>query len=180
MKTIENDLDLSDSLKEYLAQIPPVSDADREALSAAGKRLENDPEFQADVLKSMYVEQILEALEVSGETQSQLALRWGKSRQYVSKLFNESRRVNFTIETMTTLAHLVGRRLEIRVVQPEKVPARVGSTSGFRTTHRMPFAPLSVRFTGYQIVASTDEIAVLGMSQTENRLSQPDECRLAA
>ena len=53
--------------------------------------------------------------------QSELAKRWGKTRQYVSKLFNEDKRINFTIETMCELAHQLNRRLAIQVLEPNQV-----------------------------------------------------------
>ena len=108
-------------LQEYLGNVPEVSDADRESLCRAIRDLDNDPRFLADVQKGLFVEQMLGALDERGESQSDLAKRLGKSRQYLSKLLNEDKRVNFTIETMCEVAHHLGRRLEILVLRPHEV-----------------------------------------------------------
>ncbi len=108
-------------LKKYLAAIPEVTTEDLEALRAAAKKLNQDPSFQADHLKSRFVEEILAAMEENGVNQTELANRWGKTRQYLSKLLNEDRRVNFTIETMCEVAHLLNRRVDVRVVRPSEV-----------------------------------------------------------
>jgi transcriptional regulator with XRE-family HTH domain len=120
MKTQSQPLssDLPEDLRTHLAAVPAVTADNLEELRDAAKQLDNDPAFQAEYLKSLFVEKLLAALGERNENQNQLALRWGKSRQYVSKLFNEDKRVNFTIETMAELAHLLGRRLEIQVLSP--------------------------------------------------------------
>ena len=87
--------DLPADLREYLENVPPVTEQDLAALRKAGEALDRDPAFQADYLKSLFVERMLEALEEVGETQSDLARRWNRSRQYVSKLFHEE---SFDIE----------------------------------------------------------------------------------
>lgn len=113
--------DLPDDLREYLATVPPVSEQDIEALRKAGEALDRDPAFQADYLKSLFVERMLEAMEEIGESQSALARRWNRSRQYVSKLFHEDKKVNFTIETLCELAHLLNRRVAIEVLREDEV-----------------------------------------------------------
>jgi len=113
--------EMSEDLKTYLNSIPEVTEAQLEALRTAGQKLENDPAFQADYLKSRFVEQMLAAMEESGVNQTELANRWGKSRQYISKLLNEDRRINFTIETMCEFAHLLNRRVDIQAVRPSEV-----------------------------------------------------------
>jgi transcriptional regulator with XRE-family HTH domain len=107
-------------LKKYLAGIPEVTTEDLEALRTAAKKLDQDPSFQADHLKSRFVEEILAAMEENGVNQTELANRWGKTRQYLSKLLNEDRRVNFTIETMCEVAHLLHRRVDILVMPPSE------------------------------------------------------------
>lgn len=122
MKTHSQPLskDLPGELRTYLNTVAPLGVEDVEELQAAANELDADPAFQADYLKGLFIEKILEALQERHETQSDLARRWGKSRQYVSKLFNESNRVNFTIETLCQMARQVGLRVEIRVVRPSE------------------------------------------------------------
>ena len=110
--------EMSQDLEDYLKSIPPVSAEDLEELTQAVSSLDDDPSFQADLIKGQFVEAILQAMDARGQTQSQVAASWGKSRQYLSKVLNEDRRVNFTVETMTQLAHVVGRRLRVTVEEP--------------------------------------------------------------
>jgi transcriptional regulator with XRE-family HTH domain len=113
--------DLPADIREYLATVPPVTEQDLAALRQAGEALDRDPGFQADYLKSLFVERMLGAMEELGETQSDLARRWNRSRQYVSKLFHEDKKVNFTIETLCELAHLLNRRVAIEVLREDEV-----------------------------------------------------------
>lgn len=110
--------DLSASLHRYLDSVPPVSKEELAELGRAVGELDTDPAFQADFMKGRFIEQILEAMMNNGQNQNQIAEAWGKSRQYVSKLFNEDERVNFTIETMAQLAAIVGRRLRLELETP--------------------------------------------------------------
>jgi len=112
---------MSEDMKAYLGSTPEVTEADMEALRTAAQKLESDPAFQADYLKSRFVEQMLAAMEENGISKTELANRWGKSRQYISKLLNEDSHVNFTIETMCAFAHLLNRRVDLQVVRPSEV-----------------------------------------------------------
>lgn len=89
-------------------------------LHAAAKAADADPSFHAEHLKGMFVEELRSALEERSESQSELAKRWGRSRQYLSKIFAEDRRVNFTIDTLCELAALVGRRVQILMRREEE------------------------------------------------------------
>ncbi|HZM01732.1 MAG TPA: helix-turn-helix transcriptional regulator [Candidatus Saccharimonadales bacterium] len=111
-------------VRMYLAGIPEVTPDDLESLKAASKKLGENPAFLADYLKSRFVEEMLAAMEENGVSQTELAKRWGKSRQYLSKLLSENRRVNFTIETMCEFAGLLNRRLDIKVLGLPKAPVR--------------------------------------------------------
>jgi len=113
--------EMSEDMKAYLGGIPEVTEADLEALRTAAQKLESDFAFQADYLKSRFVEQMLAAMEENGISKTELANRWGKSRQYISKLLNEDSHVNFTIETMCAFAHLLNRRVDLQVVRPSEV-----------------------------------------------------------
>src|SRR5205823_3222156 len=86
----------------------------------AAARLDWDADFQADVLVSKYVLAISAAMQERGIRQSVLAKMWGKTRQYLNKLLNEDRRVNFTVHTMVKLAMLLKRRIRIEVEEIEE------------------------------------------------------------
>lgn len=137
-KTKRNEL--SPALRAWLDATPAVTERDLQNLRDAGKIPADDPAFQADYPKSLFIEKMLAAMKESGVTQTELAGRRGKSRQYSSKLLNEHRRINFTIETMCEFAHLLGRRVEIQVLGAAEAlhvvrampPAGGGATNGAR------------------------------------------------
>jgi transcriptional regulator with XRE-family HTH domain len=122
MKTKHDSLSpaLPADLRDYLETVPPVTAAELAHLQKAGEALDRDPAFQADYLKSRFAERMLEAMLELGETQSDLARRWHRSRQYVSKLFNEDKKVNFTVETLCEVAHLLNRRVDLRVLREDE------------------------------------------------------------
>ena len=105
-------------IAEWLASSPKVTAEDLRGLSDAGKALQTDPAFQADFIKARFVEDLLHAMAAEGMTKSQLAQKWGRTRQYLGKILDEDRRVNFTVETMTELALLLKRRLEVHILNP--------------------------------------------------------------
>jgi DNA-binding Xre family transcriptional regulator len=146
---------LPEILREYLSKVPKVTEETLQSLKAAGERLDSDPAFQADLLKSLYVENVMEAMADKKVSQSDLARRWGKSRQYLHKLLNEDKRINFTIETMVELAMLLDRRLEMHMLKKDeaahvlrcRVQRPVADTSGFDEHESAPKARNIVKFT---------------------------------
>lgn len=119
-KSAELSDELPEVLREYLAKVPPVTDAARARLRAAAKELDDDANFQAEYIKGLFVNFMLEAMDEEKLTQSEVARKWGRSRQYLHKLLNEDKRVNFTVDTMVELAMLLGRRIEMHVFKKEE------------------------------------------------------------
>ena len=115
-----NDNLLPPELREMLDRAQTVSADDRQRLEKAALALDDDPQFRSDYLKGVFVESVLEVIDEAHMTQSDLARLWGKSRQYLSKILSEDQRVNFTLETMVELAHLMGRRLELHVFRKDE------------------------------------------------------------
>jgi transcriptional regulator with XRE-family HTH domain len=113
---------IPDILRDELSHTPPLTDAMRQELARANRELEADPAFQADFLKALFVNEMLTALEIRGESKAQLADRLGKSRQYVQKLFDEDKRVNFTVDTICEVAHALGRRVHLHVCEDGEEP----------------------------------------------------------
>lgn len=156
-REIDESLLDSDLLKLFQGS-RPLTKKETEHLAKAGEALDDDPQFRADYLKSLFVSRILEAVEQKGISSSELARRWGKSRQYVSRILDEDQRVNFTIESMTELAALVGRRLDLVVLNPNehthvlrcKVPSRtvgrISSHSIEKVRDRLPANVCSMEF----------------------------------
>ncbi len=77
--------------------------------------LENDPEFVADYTKGKIVEDILSFMVEHKLTQSDLAQKMNKSRQYISRILNQ--KANFTIETISELSCALKCDLSIKLTQ---------------------------------------------------------------
>ena len=77
-----------------------------------------DPAFAADYIKSQFVEEILQAMDAQNLSRTELAERLGKTKQYISRVLNET--ANFTIETMVEISHALGKRLVVQLVEPDK------------------------------------------------------------
>ena len=107
---------LPDDLEALFDKAEKLSDADFVHLEKAAKKLEKDPDFIADHAKGLIIEDILRAMENLGITASKLAERIGKSRQYVSKVLDEDRRVNFTVETLAEFSVALNLELTLRMV----------------------------------------------------------------
>jgi transcriptional regulator with XRE-family HTH domain len=128
MKPTTFSSDLPDDIRSYLEGIQPVTSDMIDELAKANRELQSDPAFEADVIKMVFVNEMLEALEAHGKTKAKLADKLGKSRQYVQKLFNEDKRVNFTIDTMCEIAHALDRRVYFHVCKFDEEPMILTST----------------------------------------------------
>lgn len=109
--------DLPADLRAYLDSVPPATPEMAARVAAANRALEDDPGFHADFLKALFIEKMYSALEERNETKASLADRLGKSRQYIQKLFSESKRVNFTLETICEVAYALKRRVYLHICQ---------------------------------------------------------------
>lgn len=108
--------ELPADLAELFAGAPATRASDVDALNRAAAELDRDPEFLADYAKGLVVEDVLRALEASGMSKNALAEKIGTSRQYLSKILDEDRRVNFTIETLAELAAALELQLCVRLL----------------------------------------------------------------
>jgi plasmid maintenance system antidote protein VapI len=115
-KMVETGAQLSPELAELLEKTPIWTEEKAKQLEAAALDLDNDPQFMASVLKSKFVNEVYVGMEECGLNKNMLAQKWGKTRQYLSRVLNEGKRVNFTIETMVELANLLGKRVVLNVV----------------------------------------------------------------
>lgn len=117
--------DIPDILRDELARTRPLTPEMLAELAAANRAIVADPAFQADFLKALFVNEMLAALDERKETKATLAERLGKTRQYIQKLFNEDKRVNFTVDTLCAVAHALGRRVHLHVCREHEQPAIV-------------------------------------------------------
>lgn len=77
------------------------------------KDLDKDKDFLSHYLKARFVEDICEAMKEEHLSRSELARRLGKSRQYVSRILNES--ANFTLETVVEISMALNRKVTLRL-----------------------------------------------------------------
>jgi len=174
---------LPESLADLLAATPFLGKQDFQRLEKAGEQLHQDPAWQAEYLKGIFTEKMLEAMEEGHVSQSDLADMWEKSRQYVSKLFREDKRVNFTIETMTEMASLLGRRIELHILKSSESSTVIKCVA---STHRVIASPLTAwgeEQTAASVQRGTNVAALFGDYKSPSKsFSQysPDDTRLVA
>jgi|GEM_PF-3158003 len=126
-------LAISDELRAYLDALPVFTDGDKAVLEKAAEELEDDPEFQADLLKTHFAEQVMQRMNFLGISRSKLAGLWRKTRQYVSRILDTQKPKNFTLQTAAELARLLDCRVEICLVQREQT----FHVMGYQTLDRM-------------------------------------------
>lgn len=107
-----------DILEDYLSDLPARGTVDLDQLKQSAKDLESDPEFQADLLKGLFVNSLLETMESKEINKAELAKKLGKTRQYISKILNEDHDINFTLETMVELSMVLELRFDFRLLKP--------------------------------------------------------------
>jgi predicted XRE-type DNA-binding protein len=130
MKTSEHKSPEPDkaALLQLIGGDEPVDKKSQEKLGRAVEALKRDPEYLSLHLKGKFISEIYHAMQAQGINANQLAQRWGKSRQYVSKLLKEDRRVNFTLDTLVEVMLILGRRVELSFVEMEPLGRQVGET----------------------------------------------------
>lgn len=99
-----------------------------EMISAFRRDAESEPGYWAQRAMSAVSIDLKRLMVKRGLTRAQFAEKIGKSKAYVSKVFNDD--VNFTLATLTSLAEAMGGRLQIRIVPIEDCqPAQAGVSS---------------------------------------------------
>ena len=128
-----NVTELPEDIRAWLETAPQLTKAGLEELREAGEALDADPGFRAELIKGRFVSEILTAMEEKGQSQAEVARAWGRTRQYLNKLLNEDKRVNFTVETLCELAHLLDRRIDVKVLRTDEVAHVMRCVSAERT-----------------------------------------------
>lgn len=108
-----NNLELKPGLLDLIEGTRPITQGDLEELGKAIRALDDDPKYIAISLKADVITEIYHAMHEQGLTPSKLARKWGKSRQYLSKILDEDKRVNFTVDTIAEIMAVLGRRVEM-------------------------------------------------------------------
>lgn len=113
MKTDTNNFELDADLLALIEGEKPLNEREIEEHAAAVRALENDPEYIALSLKADVVTEIYHAMQEEDLTPSKLARKWGKSRQYLSKILSEDKRINFTVDTIAEIMAVLNRKVEM-------------------------------------------------------------------
>ena len=79
---------LPPEIAALLAGVPETTEEMLEELANANRKLNNDPDFLANVERARFVNEVLNAMKDGGINMNQLANRIGKSRQYVHKVLS--------------------------------------------------------------------------------------------
>lgn len=122
----------------------PVTPAQEQQLAASNQALDQKPEFLADLQKAYVVSALRQSLDRRQENQSAFAKRWGKTRQYVSRIFNLDSRTNFTIDTITEAALLLGMRVTMQIHRPDQevvLRSRASLRNSYRSKSLADCAP---------------------------------------
>lgn len=124
----------------------PIDELDLKGFGEQVRALLDDPDFKAGLIKDQFIHHVHAGMGEEGITASELARRWGKSRQYLSKLLNEDQRVNYTVDTMVEVMHHLGRKVDVRflradeetvvVRKPKSAPLRQRPRTGERARPR--------------------------------------------
>lgn len=110
MFTIRVNDELTPELKALFEEARSLDEIDLEGLAEANRALSRDPKCIASVMKGVFVNDILSAMEKQGLNKNQLAKKWGKSRQYLNSVLDRRNPGNFTIDTIVSLSMALGLR----------------------------------------------------------------------
>ncbi|GHC11972.1 helix-turn-helix domain-containing protein [Cerasicoccus arenae] len=113
--------ELNLDIDEFFASARPLSDKELDDMARETRAIMDKPSFKSGVLKDQFIHYILETMDDEGITKSELAKRCGKTRQYLSKLLKEDKRVNYTVDTMVEVMHHLGRKVDINYPRNEEV-----------------------------------------------------------
>ena len=81
--------------------------------------LDKDPEYVADFMKGMLIEDILKVMEENNISKVKLADKLGKSRQYVTRILNET--ANFTLKSIAEIACALEMQVQARIYAQDEI-----------------------------------------------------------
>jgi len=142
----QSNLPSVESVLGAFAAAAHVTPAQEQQLADSNRALDQSPKFSADLQKANVVTALRQALDKRHENQSAFAKRWGKTRQYVSRIFNLDVRTNFTIDTIAEAAQLLGMRVTVKIHRPEQevmLRSRTSARNAYRSKPNSSLKPLS-------------------------------------
>ena len=150
----------SKSVDELLKEIKDMPSLD----------FENDPDFIADYTKGMIVEDLLVQMEKKVLTQTDLANKIGKSRQYVSKILNE--KGNFTVDSLAKLSVALDCKLNISISgKDEYISIGEGELSD-KVANILPFPNKETDLEKGQFIPSSMDYSVKEGKRNNAKLDQ--------
>ena len=102
--------ELPPEIEEMLRNARTLSEIDIVGLAEANRAINRDPKHIAGIIKAVFINDILCAMEEQGVNKNQLAKKWGKSRQYLNSILDREKARNFTIDTIVSLSMALGLR----------------------------------------------------------------------
>jgi hypothetical protein len=135
----KDNLDLE--MEEMLKNARPLSAIDLEGLAESNRAISRDPRHVAAVIKGIFVNDILTAMEEQGINKNQLAMKWGKTRQYLNSVLDRENPGNFTIDTIVSLSMAVGLRPQRIKLEPMDTEAGTASSLSMLKVAEAPGEP---------------------------------------
>lgn len=124
---------------ELISSTPEVTAAQAARIAEKNASFDGDAAFLGDLQKARVASGLRRALEKKGESISSFAVRWNKTKQYVSRILNLDQKTNFTIETITQAATLLDLRVTVQIHRPDQevvVRRRRALSSEYQTKAR--------------------------------------------
>lgn len=172
-------------LQAWLETVPDLDAVLEELESIDVPDIENDPEFQAELLQGAVTEGILQAMEEEEVNRNQLANKMGKSRQYVGRSLNEQ--ANFTLKRLAEFAVALGRKVAIVFHKKNEVVKICPANSQWkperewRTGGQSSFIMHSTMVTGKKISRNPGDFQETAANKTpENQEKKYAKLKLAA
>jgi len=86
---------LPPEIQELLDNTPVLTEDTIREVAEANQALNRDPGHIAGIIKSVFVNEILCAMENQGLNKNQLAKKWGRKRQYLTGLLDKEKSPEF-------------------------------------------------------------------------------------
>ena len=116
---MNNEIILDPEIEELLNSCKTIDELLKETEDFEPLNLDKDPEYVADFMKGMLIEDILKAMEELNINKTQLAEKLGKSKQYVGRILNET--ANFTFATVAHIACALDMQAQTRIYRKDEV-----------------------------------------------------------
>ena len=133
---------------------------------------DKDPSFVNDSIKAQVVYDILLAMEEEDVNKTELAEKLDLSKQYISKILNES--ANFTIKTLVNIACSLNKQISIRIYGQDEMVVVKRFHEPFIRNYDMPLP----NFDKWTELTNDKNFKII--SEHANLMENPDERRIAS